>query len=112
MIYDFHGHKTAAFKSGHGWSFKRLDVSEKIFGKAKEKRENLLKEIDAINNKERLELKVQAEHIQITIQIPSNSSASEVFNFLKGRANKIVSEEMPEFKKLVRGNSFWVDGYF
>ena len=81
-------------------------------GRVKERLEVLLRECAEVNGWEIQELNIQLEHVNLAIQLPPSISVSRAVNLLKGRASKMLREELPEIKKLLWGNDFWAEGFF
>ena len=82
-------------------------------GKIKTRVEECLRECAEVNDWEIQELNIQLEHVHLMIQIPPSIRVCDVVQALKGSSSRIVRKEMPtEIRRMLRGPSFWADGYF
>jgi len=82
-------------------------------GKIKSKVEEILKECSEVNGWEIQKMNVQIDHVHMMIQIPPSMRVCDAVQTFKGVSSRIVRKEMPqEVRRMLKGPSFWADGYF
>lgn len=81
-------------------------------GNLRQKAEEALRTVAAINGWEIHELDMHGDHVRIIMQIPYTISVNAAIQFLKSRSSKMVREELHEVKRFLCGTSFWAEGYF
>ena len=84
-----------------------------LHGKIKAKVEECLRFCAEVNDWEIQEMNIQLNHVHLMIQIPPSIRVCDVAQALKGSSSRIVRKELPvEVRRMLRGPSFWADGYF
>ena len=55
---------------------------------------------------------IGTDHVHMMLSCPPKLSPSQIMQYLKGRASRLLQEEFPELKKRYWGQHMWSRGYF